>query len=315
VVTEFINDRSRGCALLEGGIAAVDFSASGMLVLRGAESTDFLQRITTNDMSTCEPGSALQTVLVTDKAKLVDVVMVAHLGGELLMLCGAGRAAEVKARLERYIIMEDITIDDITGSLASSVILGTPEKLSAAFPPSTTPAPSHPSDALTIQCSYFSRPAVLLIRNDRETMDRDLHDRSIPLVSDEAFEAFRVRHGIPGTGKEITDRTNPLEAGLKPLISFTKGCYIGQEVIARLETYKKVQRFLCRVRLSPCPPDKSLTEIIGENGILGYITTIIDEPDRDGACSALAILRSPTVGTQLTLNDGVTTVLVEKIFE
>ena len=69
------------------------------------------------------------------------------------------------------------------------------------------------------------------------------------LVGVEAWEGFRVGAGVPVYGKELDDGRNPLEAGLIGAIDFTKGCYIGQEVIARLDTYEKVQRALVSLRV------------------------------------------------------------------
>ena len=72
--------------------------------------------------------------------------------------------------------------------------------------------------------------------------ESEKHD--IPRIGRAAYDAFRISRGIPAFGAEISNAFNPYEAGLAHAISFTKGCYIGQEVIARLDTYEKVQREL-----------------------------------------------------------------------
>ena len=75
---------------------------------------------------------------------------------------------------------------------------------------------------------------------------RDISGQNVGIqeVGFDAVELLRVESGVPKSGKEITDQVNPLEAGLGRFISSTKGCYIGQEVVARLDTYKKLQRTL-----------------------------------------------------------------------
>jgi tRNA-modifying protein YgfZ len=333
VVTNDFITTSRGRDHFDRGIAAVDFSSSGILLLHGEESGDFLQRISTNDMTAWASGTARQTVLVTEKAKIVDAVIVVHLGTSMLMVTSPGESAVVKAWLERFIIMEDITVEDVTLSHVCTLVLGNPEKLSAAFPPRSGIDLPLSHERAAIPFSYFSHPAVLIISAAAEVMARELGSRSIPMASGEAFDAFRIHHGIPWAGKEINGSSNspnpfnpnnplnpnnphnPLEAGLKQIVSFTKGCYIGQEVIARLDTYKKVQRLLCLVRLTPCPASGIVSEIIGENGIHGYITSITGRPDEDGVCRALAILRSPVVGARLTMENGSIDVVIEKFFE
>ena len=70
-------------------------------------------------------------------------------------------------------------------------------------------------------------------------------------LGQEAYQAVRISHGVPEYGRELGEAYNPLEAGLIGVLDFEKGCYIGQEVIARLDTYQKVQRSLVKLRLSP----------------------------------------------------------------
>ena len=70
----------------------------------------------------------------------------------------------------------------------------------------------------------------------------------------EAYEALRVGLGAPSYDRELSEAYNPLETGLWGSISFTKGCYIGQEVIARLDTYQKVQKHLVSLSFSPTRP-------------------------------------------------------------
>jgi hypothetical protein len=70
-------------------------------------------------------------------------------------------------------------------------------------------------------------------------------------IGTQAYEAVRLQHAVPLYGHEMGDAYNPLEAGLIGSIDFHKGCYIGQEVIARLDTYQKVQKRLVRLRFSP----------------------------------------------------------------
>lgn len=314
MVTAIVNNASRGRDLLDHGIAAVEYSSCGMLLLHGKETLDFLQRISTNDLRACVPGTAVQTVFVSEKAKIVDAVIVLATTDGALLLTGPGSAPQVKVWLERYIIMEDITIEDVTGRGARALVLGDGGTLTAAFPPRELPVLPE-GNASSIHFSFFSRPAVLLSAIDADAVHSILDASSIPFVTADVFDAFRVAYGIPLAGREITAESNPLEAGLKRIVSFTKGCYIGQEVISRLETYKKVQRLLCRVRLTPCPQPEMGAEIIGENGVHGYITTISPDRADGGPCDALAILRSPVVGALFTMNNGTVGVRVEELFE
>jgi len=315
VVTPPVNDIARGSGLLENSIAAVDASSWGLLLLHGGESMDLLQRISTNDCAGCVPGTAVQTVLVNEKAKIVDAVVIVNTRGGILMTTSPGQSAHVKAWLERFIIMEDITVEDVTDRFVCSLVFGTPGLLHAHF--SLTPHldPPFTSGAGHVHFSYYSHPAVLVIAASAEAMVSEFASQAIPVLSADAFDCFRVRYGIPGAGREIAATVNPLEAGMKRIVSFTKGCYIGQEVIARLETYRKVQRLLCLLRLDPYPRTSISPEIIGEQGIHGYITTIVAGAEGADAGLALGVVRSPVVGARFTADNGAVGAVIEQIFE
>ena len=110
-----------------------------------------------------------------------------------------------------------------------------------------------------------------------------------------AYELFRIAHGVPSIGAEISEAFNPYEVGLRSAISFTKGCYIGQEVIARLDTYKKVQREPWGIVLDadqPAPrPGASLIQ--GESEI-GVLTSISEAALRGKRCG-IGILKKGSV--------------------
>jgi hypothetical protein len=95
-------------------------------------------------------------------------------------------------------------------------------------------------------------------------------------IDETAFEATRAYFGVPAYGREITDEHHPLEAGLWGSVSFTKGCYVGQEVIARLRTYDKVTKHLCRLRLSGEAPAGAT--LFSDDKEVGKITTAAGPP-------------------------------------
>jgi folate-binding protein YgfZ len=88
---------------------------------------------------------------------------------------------------------------------------------------------------------------VIISKEYEELLPNKLTENEIFKISHDIYEVLRIESCIPAFGKELNDSRNPLEAGLTSAVSFTKGCYIGQEVIARLHSYNKVQRKLCRV--------------------------------------------------------------------
>ena len=122
-----------------------------------------------------------------------------------------------------------------------------------------------------------------------------------------------MERGIPAFGKELGESYNPLEAGLMPLISFTKGCYIGQEVVARLNTYDKVQKSLVGLRWDGDSAGASGTRLLLDGKQAGVMTTAAMSP-RIAGVIGLGYVRKAhaTPGSELLLEspDGPTPVRV-----
>lgn len=227
-----------------------DLGSTSVLKLNGAESLDLLHRITTNDVARLAPGEARETLFVTEKGRLIDRVAVLARGSGADLLPSGGAASTLKEWIEKFIIMEDVSLELAPG-IAHRAVISIPAE-SAPPVPAWLPAAGR----------WTERPAegiLLAVRTLHAGCDRTdlLLEGEAPtgITSDgraagaEEWERFRIRSGIPAHGKEITDAFNPYETNLAGAISFTKGCYIGQEVIARLDTYDKVQRELVLVGL------------------------------------------------------------------
>lgn len=141
-------------------------------------------------------------------------------------------------------------------------------------------------------------------RAQAETIQQALLAAGATAGNSEQWEDLRIRQGRPMPGKELTDDDNPLEAGLWPTVSFEKGCYIGQETIARLNTYKGVKKRLWGLSLKQ-PAAVGETVWLGEEKI-GQITSFTNSPpgnQTDGPLSAfaLAYLRTKAGGEGLTV--------------
>ena len=101
--------------LLEHGPALVDFSDHGVLSLEGKDTVDFLHRISTNDFNNFRPGDSLQSLLTTEKGKVIDAITVIHRHNHLLLIVSRGAQDRVKQWIERFIIADDVNVVDRTG--------------------------------------------------------------------------------------------------------------------------------------------------------------------------------------------------------
>jgi folate-binding protein YgfZ len=233
------------------------------LTLRGADAVDFLHRLSTNDILQIPGRQAAFTVLTNEKGRIIDRVAAVRLNDCILLQTSA--AAAVRQWLEKYIIMDDVQIHDSSGEYTCFLVV-------AAGPPLFQGM----QIGLRVTDSLWPVSTLRLIAQAQESrsVEDELSRGYIQMTSDE-YEALRIECGVPVYGRELTGMVNPLEAGLADDVSFTKGCYIGQEVIARLDTYHKVQKKLMGIIFDERP------ELPPQNGLLvqndeeiGWVTSL-----------------------------------------
>ena len=244
----------------------VDVTGRSIVRLAGREGLDLLQRISTNDILPLKSGEKLQTILTNDKGRIVDVVSVFPHGPDNLLLAGSNPApAVLKGWIEKFIIMEDLSITDVTPDYYELVLFGL-EQNSKEF--------QAPPGADFVFEKWGSE-TLLRVIGDVGSFDaavRKLNEGGIGKELPGLFERYRITKGIPVFPSELSTTYNPLEAGLDGMVSWTKGCYVGQEVIARLDTYKKVQRKLVKLRLDK-QPEQLPAMIFVQSNEVGMLTS------------------------------------------
>jgi folate-binding protein YgfZ len=275
----------------------------------GADRIDLLHRLSTNDLLRLAPGAGTTTVLTTDKGRIVEWVAVYALEDSLLLAASAQNAEAVLAWLDRYTIMEDFHL--ARAHLAVFDVFGTalPAVLADA---GARPLHHHHQITLAGVRAHVARALPIggaaarlwCEAADAGTLTASLAELGAVEISLDAYDARRIEAGFPASGRELTRAHNPLEAGLECAVSFTKGCYIGQEVIARLNTYKKVQRHLVRVVGIATDPMPALpAEVVIDGADVGTLTSAADLPD--GRRVGLAYVRSAAceAGRRLEVGD------------
>ena len=119
---------------------------------------------------------------------------------------------------------------------------------------------------------------LIVARDELDRLVSWCEDHDVKQLDEQVYNLLRVEAGIPVFGREISDAYNPLEAGLKSIISFNKGCYIGQEVIARLDTYQKVKQNLVGVSIGRMPEADDDPLVIACGRDVGVLTSWVDSP-------------------------------------
>lgn len=229
-------------------------AAQGRLIFTGRDRIDLVHRMSTNDLTNMQQGQGRATVLTTALARIIDRLIVLERGETALML--AGQPEIVRNWLQRHIFWQDqVKIRDASAELGQGEIHG-PQAAALAeqIAPGAASLPMHhfiERDGLIVARTFaLDTDGFALIAPPEMLADlRGRAMRDVPEGSAAQYEQLRIEAGLPASGHELTEDYIPLEAGLWDAVSFSKGCYIGQEIIARMESRNKLAKVLVRLRL------------------------------------------------------------------
>jgi tRNA-modifying protein YgfZ len=225
----------------------VSRSERGKFLLSGSEVAEFLQGQVTNDVEALEPGRGCYAALLDHKAKIRADMRILRGGDWFWLDCEAiGRDALAKT-IRMYSLGRDVRSEDVTDSRAILSLIGPAAREALdVVPPEQEHAFVEGEHGLYVAtdlgidviCDAADAPAV------QEAL-------AIEPVAEEAAECLRIERGRPRHGLDMGDTTIPQEAGLNErAVSFTKGCYVGQETVARLHYKGKPNRHLRGLRLT-----------------------------------------------------------------
>ncbi|HVE69441.1 MAG TPA: folate-binding protein, partial [Solirubrobacteraceae bacterium] len=287
---------------LDRGAGMVDRSERGKLALAGAGAAEFLNGLVTNDVEALEPGTGCYAAVLTPKGKMLgDLRVLRTEDGELLLDTERSALQEVFNVLWRGRIGYDVEIHKRTLQTGLLSLAG-PRAREIAGEPSP-PAIEHAHVAAQIAGVPVRLVAtdvgveVLCDAERTEAVAQALRERGAVPVSEGALEALRVERGRPRYGVDLDDSTIPQEAGLNErAVSFTKGCYVGQETVARLFYRGKPNRHLRGLRLAG--PAATGDELRLDGRTVGRVGTVAESP-RHGTIALALVRREAEPGATL----------------
>jgi folate-binding protein YgfZ len=287
---------------------------SGYLKLSGADRVDFLQRQTTNDLRKLVPCHGLVSVLTSPSARILDVFYLIHEPDSIGVITLPGKSEDTGQYLtDRIFFMDQVKVTnaseafvniDIEGEGASDLLL----EISFNFIPDLDEYVVAEVDETII--TAYGKPGLvrlgygLHVPADKVLpMKTILEENGAVELSAEEREILRIEVGLPAPRKELHNDYTPLEVNLERAIASDKGCYTGQEVIARQVTYDKVTRRLVGIHMETFV--KAGEAVHFENRLIGKISSSILSP-RIGPIG-LAVLKRPyhQSGTEVDIGDGV----------
>jgi folate-binding protein YgfZ len=215
--------------ILAGESLAAVLSPRAMWRLTGPDATRYLNGQVTNDVASLADGHACYAAVCTAKGRMEGDVSIALHAGEFYLDADSVLRESLGARLEKYLIADDAVFEDVSDLWSLRHVFG------------ATPPPA-PEAGFVIAYARFGVPG-----HDVWVANPAIADATVEI---DVLETLRLEHGIPRWGAELTTNTLPPEAGPHMLaaISYTKGCYVGQETIARLKSVGHVNRSLVFLR-------------------------------------------------------------------
>ena len=287
--------------LLTESAGLVDHSDRGKFIVRGGEAVDFLQGQVSNDVEALVLGSGCYATILNHKGKLRTDLRILRGDDWLWIDTEAIGHAVIRHTLETYSLGRDVRFEDVTESRTILSILGPQarDRLDAA-PPDEEHAFVEGEHGL-----YVATDLGVDVIGERGL------ELDVEPVSEEVAECRRIEVGRPRLGLDMGSETIPQEAGINErAVSFTKGCYVGQETVARLHYKGKPNRHLRGLRLSE-PAERGAELLLGEK-VVGRVGSSCVSP-RLGPI-ALALVRREAAPGGTVLVDGAEAEVVELPF-
>jgi tRNA-modifying protein YgfZ len=292
----------------------VDRSERGKLALTGSEAREFLHGQVSNDIEALEPGQGCYAAFLTPKGKMLGDLRVLHLGDELFLDTERVSLQALFNMIRNYKLGRDVELHKRTVERGLLSLLGPGAREAAGA--QDLGAAEHDNAAGEVggvPVRLVATAAGVDLICDAERTDELKAALNVPEVSEAAAEVVRVEAGRPRYGLDLDDSVIPQEAGLNErAVSFTKGCYVGQETVARLFYRGKPNRHLRGLRLSePAATGDALR--LGEREV-GRVGSSVVSPVH-GPIALAIVRREASPGDTLAVGDsGVTATLVELPF-
>ncbi|MBE9136222.1 folate-binding protein YgfZ [Nodosilinea sp. LEGE 07088] len=266
--------------------ALVDRSHWGTIQITGRDRLRFIHNQTTNTFTQRQSGEGCDTVFVTSTARTIDLATVYVEEESLLILTSPGQDQHLIDWMDRYIFPADqVSLLNLTEEIAGFSLIGpdslpTLNRLGIHLSPAL-PYGHHQSISIgdiSLKLAVGSGLALpgytlFVAATDSPSLWEQLVNVGAVPTGEALWQQLRIQQGRPAPKTELNEDYNPLEAGLWQAISFDKGCYIGQETIARLNTYQGVKQQLWGVELND--QVEAGTPMMLDGNIVGRLTSVV----------------------------------------
>ncbi|HEU4400329.1 MAG TPA: hypothetical protein VFU54_21125 [Actinomycetota bacterium] len=275
-------------AAVRDGVVVVDRPDLATIGLRGADVVRYLHAVCTQDTAGLRPGDAAEALLLSPKGRIEFAFRLAVLADGVLLDTDGDAAPALAERLARFVFRYDVTVAEPARGAVSLLGQGADGALTAAGlpvpgdPGGSSPAPRWIGGSGLV--AHRTAVGVDLVGPDAPGAATAIERAGVAAGPAELWELVRVERGLPRAGRELTDDVLAEEAGLLGShVHLDKGCYPGQETVARVHNLGHVQRRLAGLRFEPGGPGglpAPRTDLVTGDGVrAGQLRSVVDHPE------------------------------------
>ncbi len=277
--------------------AWIDLSARGKIRVVGEDRARLLHAMSTNDVQHLEPHAGLYAFFLTAQGRIIADAYIYNLGDSLFLDTEPETGAKLRDHLDKYIIADDVTLEDETETWAAIGIEG--PQFTEAADRLSLPVPPQMYGVAEWQSGFISRTAVtgrdgvriFIPKEHKEDLIRRIEDSGIPGASAADAMVVRLENGAPRYGEDVSERYLVQETQRLEAVHTNKGCYLGQEIVERVRSRGQVHRLLTPVRIEGTQPPAPGAKFGADGKDLGEITSAAYSPAL-GQVVALAYVRA-----------------------
>jgi aminomethyltransferase len=270
-----------GYSALRHGAAWLDLSSRGRIIVRGCDAARFLHNVTSNDVKKMVHGDSCYAFLLTPQGRIVGDLYLLSLGDRFLIDTEPELREKVQKQILKYKVADQVELGDVTEQTIAIGVEG-PDAPGVAAPP---------SEFRVVPFTVTGQPGYRIYASPEKTDEIIRHLEAAGAVAATAEDAriVRIENGKPRYGEDIVETSLPQETEQMHAVSFTKGCYIGQEIVERIRARGHVNRHLVRLELDGTNPIATGKHTI--NGQEADVMSAVYSPDL-GKVVALAYVRT-----------------------
>lgn len=304
----------------------LDRSHEGRIRMTGKDRFEFLNRMSTNKMIEMQPDEGRATIFLNSTARVIDRIEVYNRPDHLFLITEPGQGAPMRDFLQRHIFFnDDVQLQEITAQTAQFALHG---KNADAIAQELGIEAAQVADGFSVEATLAETSVVLARR--KSVVDKhwavvapienaaqvyeEIHRRGaghgLVLAGSLTFNTLRIRAGLPARG-ELYANYIPLELGLWDEVHFAKGCYTGQEIIARMESRAKLAKTIVALKMEQFVPAPA--PVFNEGREVGTITSSVQSPTGEVFTIAILKTQSTQPDTALTVGEGQLPATVDRL--